>query len=341
MFVNKMAFAGLALACIGAAGAGSYLALRQSAARTGSPAPAAETLIPAPSPAPEQPMPAPQPAVDASTVAAPAPVEQPALSRAVGSPRTPASTGAAERPATQPPADQSASERIPDSLSSVQPMPLPIAPPSPLPGPTQASDSTAASADGQALEPAREPERPVKSYDELIVPADSVIGLQIETTVTSERARVEDRIDARVSRDVRVGDRVAIPAGTKAYASVTQVDRGGKFKERGRLAIRFYALVLPDNTRMPVSTETIIREGPAPGNASAAKVGGGAAVGTILGAIIGGRKGALIGGAAGAGAGGAAVAASDRSVATLTAGTPISVRLLAPVTVTVEQPVER
>jgi type IV secretory pathway VirB10-like protein len=188
-----------------------------------------------------------------------------------------------------------------------------------------------------AQEPAPPPEPPQKSYEELVVSADSVIGLQSETTVSSERARVEDRVEARVTRDVRVGNRVAIPAGSRAIGVVTQVERGGKFKEHAKLAIRFQTVVLTDGTRLPISTEAVIREGSAPSDESAKKIGGGAVAGTILGAILGGAKGAAIGGMAGAGAGAGAVAAGDRSAAMLHAGEPITIRLLSPVTVTSER----
>ena len=72
---------------------------------------------------------------------------------------------------------------------------------------------------------------------------------------------------------------------------MTQVERGGKFKERARLGIRFHTLVLADGTRVPINTETIYRDGDAPANGSAQKVGGGAVGGAILGAILGGGKG--------------------------------------------------
>ena len=111
---------------------------------------------------------------------------------------------------------------------------------------------------------------------------------------------------------MKVGDAIAIPAGSRAIGSVIQVERGGKFKERARLGIRFTTLVLADGTRLPMSTETIYREGEAPGNSSAAKIGGGAIGGAILGAILGGAKGAAIGATAGAGGGVAAVQAGDR-----------------------------
>jgi hypothetical protein len=178
---------------------------------------------------------------------------------------------------------------------------------------------------------------PPPQLEELIVSADSVIGLQMDSSITSERARVEDEVTARVTRDVKVGDRVAIPAGAQAIGEVTLVERGGKMREKARLGVRFTSIVLADGTRVPIETDTIIREGSSPSGESAAKIGGGAIGGAIIGGILGGAKGAIIGGTAGAGAGSAAVLAGGRNPATLTSGSPVTVRLLRPATVTVEE----
>jgi hypothetical protein len=186
-------------------------------------------------------------------------------------------------------------------------------------------------------EPPRSPEPPAPEFVDLIIPADSVVGLQLETSLTSERARLEDEVVARVTRDVRVGDRVAIPAGARAHGEVTLVERGGRLRDRARLGIRFTSVVLADGTRVPIETEAIYRDGDAPGGESAAKIGGGAIGGAIIGGILGGARGAAIGGSIGAGAGTAAVLAGGRNPATLPAGTPVTVRLLKPTTVTVEQ----
>jgi hypothetical protein len=164
-----------------------------------------------------------------------------------------------------------------------------------------------------------------------------VVGLQVETALTSETARVEDEVVARVTRDVRVGDRVAIPAGARARGEVTLVERGGRLKERARLGVRFTSVVLADGTRVPLETETIYREGDAPSGESAAKIGGGAIGGAIIGGILGGARGAAIGGSIGAGAGTAAVLAGGRNPATLPNGTPVTVRVINPTTVTVEK----
>jgi hypothetical protein len=181
------------------------------------------------------------------------------------------------------------------------------------------------------------PEVPQKQFQDLVVPADSVIGLQIENAISSDRAKVEDPVRARVSRDVKVRDQVAIPAGSRAEGSITLVDKGGRLKDQARLGIRFHTIVLADGTRLPINTETIYREGDSPARESAAKIGGGAVGGAVLGAILGGKKGAIIGSTVGAGAGGAAVMASDASTATLPAGSTVTVRMSTPATVTVEK----
>jgi type IV secretory pathway VirB10-like protein len=77
-----------------------------------------------------------------------------------------------------------------------------------------------------------------------------VIGLQMENAVSSDNARLEDEVVARVTRDVKVGDRVAIPSGARAQGSVTLVERGGKVRERARLGVRFTSIVLADGTRI-------------------------------------------------------------------------------------------
>ncbi len=152
------------------------------------------------------------------------------------------------------------------------------------------------------------------------MPASSVVGLHVSTSITSETARVEDRVEARVTRDVIADGRVAIPAGTKVIGDVTLVERGGKMKDKARLGVRFHTLVLADGDQVPFRTDAIFREGASPGAESARKIGGAAMGGAIIGAIIGGAKGAAIGGATGAAGGGAVVMAGDRNAATLPAG---------------------
>jgi type IV secretory pathway VirB10-like protein len=330
MFSNRLAIAAIGVACVAAAAGGSYLATRQNAGEVASPtAQAASATVPASHAVQETEAvvgDAPKAAVPAA-----APVPEPA----------PAPVKRAETPSRAASRTNKA-ERTTARNNAQQPPPLerswPSGPPSSsAQAPSAPSENPTPHVDDHPAEPARAPEPPAPTYEELIVSSGSVIGLQNETALSSEKARVEDKVEARVTRDVRVGGTVAIPAGSKVLGTVVVVERGGKLKDRARLGIRFHTLALADGTRLPISTETIYREGDAPGNGSAAKIGGGAVAGAILGAILGGGKGAAIGAATGAGGGSAVVAAGDRSTATLPAGTDLTARILSPVTVQVQK----
>ncbi len=217
-------------------------------------------------------------------------------------------------------------------------------PQKPWPGspaaPPVAADGVAASGvevPAVAVPPLAFPPRRQRTFDEIVVPAQSVLGLSLETPLSTEQSRVEDRVEARVTRDVIIEGKVAIPAGTRAIGSVTIVERGGKVKERARLAFRFHTLRLPDDTELGVSTEPIYREGESVGRKSTTRIGGAAGVGAVIGAILGGGKGAAIGGGLGAAGGAATVMAGDRQAVVLRAGMPLSVRTEAAFTVTVER----
>jgi hypothetical protein len=171
----------------------------------------------------------------------------------------------------------------------------------------------------------------------LTVSRDAVIGIRLETNVSSETARVEDKVTARVARDVTVNGHTAVSSGARLEGVVASVERGGKFKERARVGVRFNSLVLADGTRLPIETETIFREGESPTREAATKVGASTAIGGVIGAVIGGKKGAAIGATVGAGGGTAAVMAGAAADVVLPAGTALTVRLTEPITVMVQR----
>jgi hypothetical protein len=334
MFSRPLAFLLLALGVVTAAAGGAYVATRHNAADSmavaapiaAAPAPTTgstaqpvsqavaetEAAVSSAKPSAE----APDPAVSAakSPSPAPAPRREPAPVRA-----TPASKSArVEKPAPHrsTPMNGASPATTVDPPATVAPAPAaePIKP----------------------IEPAPEPPH-VPQFEQLVLPAASVIGLQMESSLSSERARVEDRVEARVTRDVMSGGRVAIPAGARVIGSVTLVDKGGKVKTPARLGIRFHTLILSDGTEVALNTEPFYREGESPAGSSSKKIGGAAVGGAILGAILGGGKGAAIGGATGAAGGTAVVMAGDRSVVNVPPGTIVNAKLTAPATITVER----
>ena len=364
MFSKPLGVVLFALACLTAAAGGAYLAARHNASDAAvvaaqspsGPAPSASTA----SPAAATPAPAPQPVAEteAPVTARVEPAAAPAAAGApvAEAPAVPAPSPAPARAAVPTPArstaktqsvarphDETAAARPPQRTVPMTNPGAPVTqsdPPAPQPAvplPAASATSKAVTENARANEDSHpEPSR-APQYDELILPPASVIGLQIETSTSTERARVEDRIDARVSRDVMAEGRVAIPAGARVVGSVTTVERGGKIKEQARLGIRFHTLVLADGTQVQLHTDPVYRLGEAPAASSSKKIGGAAIGGAILGAILGGGKGAAIGGATGAAGGTAAVMAGDRSAAQLRQGEYLNVKLASPATITVER----
>jgi len=169
------------------------------------------------------------------------------------------------------------------------------------------------------------------------VKADSMLGIRIDQSLSSATARQEDRVTASVSRDVIVNGRTVLPAGTRLEGEVTLVQPGSKFKGRARLGIRFHTLVLADGLRVPIQTEALYRDGESAIGSTAVKVGSGATAGAILGGMLGGKRGAIIGAGVGAAGGTAAVLTGDTKDALLESGTPLTMRVTSPVTLTIER----
>ncbi len=337
MEFNKLMFGALALGCLAAAAAGGYIAADRTPdarpnATVAAPAELAERATSSRPVAesegvitPEAPA---SPAATAPKLEAEAPIV--ATPRRESAPR-PTRTAPAPTPARSPVAVS------PTRSARNEPAP-PATPPAAPQNGGGMWEARPSIEPERAPEAPREPEPPpAPEFVELVIPSDAVLGLQIERTVSSEVARVEDRVDARVTRDVRVGNRVAIPAGSLVQGSVMEVERGGKVRERSKLGIRFHTVVLADGSRLTIKTDSVVREGPSPAKESAAKIGGAAAGGAILGAILGGGKGAVIGGSIGAAGGTAATMAGNRQPAVLPAGSTVSVRVQQPVTVTIEK----
>lgn len=319
----------IGLGCIAAAAGGGYLALRSNAVELSQAEAAAPVQV---TPAAPQAPAAIVPDAPAPTAAAP---ERPApaarAARAADMPTAITSSNPdTRRAAVQTPAQaplNTATVKGPDAPTSAQnaaaPAPAPAPPP---PAPAAPGPST------QTPPPPLPPR-----FEEVTVAADSVLGLRLDSTISSETARIEDRVNARLSRDVLINGKVAIASGARLEGTVMQVDRGGKFKDRPRVGIAFNTLVLADGTRVSIQTDTIFRDGDSPTGQANAKVGGSAVIGAIVGAMIGGKKGALVGTTAGAAGGAAAVAAGDRAEAVMTSGTQLTVRLTAPITVLIER----
>jgi hypothetical protein len=211
------------------------------------------------------------------------------------------------------------------------------------------ADSTAASPAGTAA-PAATPAGsaaaadvdPAPAYREVTVPAGTLLSVELRSTVASDSSRVEDQVRGTVRRSIVIHGLTAIPAGSSMLGHVTDATRSARVKGRAHVAFRFNQLDLPGaGERMSIRTGVVARQAAATKKQDAAKIGGGAVGGAIVGGILGGGDGAAKGAAIGGAAGTGVVLATRGKEIRLPAGTPVSVKLLEPVTVRVRVPSEK
>ncbi|MEZ5316119.1 MAG: hypothetical protein R2752_01845 [Vicinamibacterales bacterium] len=336
----------VAAGCIAAAGAGGFYAVRLASA----PRPADSEFMDLAQAQPASTAGAESATTDARAAAAASGESVEAAPAAATAPpaRTtprpqepePAPPQVAPRPSSNRPAAQAEPAGAPARRPEAPRPAAATAPPVSVPAlpPAVTLDPDAAAATNVPLPPPLPPAAPEPPrFVELVVPEDAVIGLRLDSQISTETAEVEDPVVAHVTRDVLVDDRIAIPADARLEGNVISVERGGKFRERARLGIRFTTLVLGGTTRVRIDTDAIYRDGESPAGDATAKIGASAVVGSILGAVIGGKKGAAIGGAAGAAGGTAVVMKGDGKDVVFAAGAPLTVRLSKPVSILVER----
>jgi hypothetical protein len=154
------------------------------------------------------------------------------------------------------------------------------------------------------------------------IPVGTEIDVRLLDPLSSGRNQVEDRFRATTIVDLRMGDRILIPAGSEMRGVITSLEKAGRVDRKGNMTLAFDQITV-DGTRYPMhGTVTKAFEGEMKGEVG--KLGVGAAAGAIIGGIIGGAKGAAAGVLIG---GGGVAAATPGAEAELTPGTILRVRL--------------
>jgi hypothetical protein len=173
-------------------------------------------------------------------------------------------------------------------------------------------------------------------YRDVTVPAGTVLPLELRSAVASDTSHVEDPVRATLRRAISVDGAPVLPAGTVVAGHVTAAERSARVKGRARVAFRFNRIDLPgEGGQLAIRTGTVTRVAAATKKQDAAKIGAGAAGGAIVGGLLGGGDGAAKGAAVGGGAGTAVVLSTRGKEVRLGAGTRVSVKLAAPLTVRV------
>ncbi len=160
-----------------------------------------------------------------------------------------------------------------------------------------------------------------------VVPVGQEIDVRLQEGLSSATATTEQRFTATTAVDLKQGDDVLVPAGSRVRGFVSAVQPAGRIDRSGSLTLAFDQIVV-NGREYPMrglATQVFesrgIRE-------ETGKVGTAGAVGAIVGGILGGLKGALLGAVVG---GGGVIAATEGKDIELPAGAIIRVRLDTPV----------
>jgi hypothetical protein len=167
----------------------------------------------------------------------------------------------------------------------------------------------------------------------LEIPAGTVLEITLDQSVSSKTSNPGDTFDASLAAPVAVGDRVVLPAGTKARGSVTVAQSAGRFHGHSALALALVSLNYQGQSYQVQST-AVERASKGRGKRTAIGAGGGAVFGAIVGGLAGGGAGAAIGAAAGGGAGAAGAGFTGKRDITLPAETRLNFKLTEPLTIT-------
>jgi hypothetical protein len=171
------------------------------------------------------------------------------------------------------------------------------------------------------------------AVQQVTIPSGTTLVVYLNEGVSSETSNEGDHFSGTIGEAVYVNDRVAIPKNAQVSGRVVSAKGAAKFKGNSELSLELTSLSYSGH-QYRINSNTWSKQGAGRGKNTAAKVGGGAALGAIIGGIAGGGKGAAIGAGAGAAAGTGVQAITKGEKVELKPESMLQFSLEAPVTVT-------
>lgn len=146
------------------------------------------------------------------------------------------------------------------------------------------------------------------------IPAGSLVNVRITENLSSETAQPGDTFHGVLETPLEVNGKTIYPRGSAVTGRVRAVETSGRLSRPGVLELELIR-VESGGKSSALSTDPWILKGKSHTKSNVTKIGGGAALGTIIGAIAGGGKGAAIGAGVGAAAGTGVAAATGKQPA--------------------------
>jgi BON domain len=201
------------------------------------------------------------------------------------------------------------------------PPPAPVAPPPP----PQQQEAV------QTVAPPPPPPPPVVKT--VTIPAGTVIPIRMTDALDSASTQSNTVFHGSLAGDLVVDGMVAARQGAPVVGRVVTAKDATHFSGASELSIELTRIDTVDQP-MAVVTDAYTKQGNGRGKNTAAKTGGGAALGAIVGALAGGGKGAAIGAVAGGGVGAGVNGVTRGQQVQIPSETLVSFHLQSPISVT-------
>ena len=203
-------------------------------------------------------------------------------------------------------------------------------PPPPPPPPPPAQEPV------QVVAPAPPPPPPVAKT--VTLPAGTVIPIRMTETLDSASTQSNSVFHGSLAGDLIADGMVVAKSGASVVGRVVTAKDATHFSGSSELSIELTRLDTVDHP-VDLVTDAFTKQGAGRGKNTAAKTGGGAAVGAIIGALAGGGKGAAIGAVTGGGVGAGVNGVTRGQQVQIPTETLVSFRLQSPISVTTSKTV--
>jgi hypothetical protein len=167
----------------------------------------------------------------------------------------------------------------------------------------------------------------------LIIPAGTILPIRINEYLSTDHNQIGDPFTAVLEQPIIVNGWVVARRGQTLIGKVKIVQKTGRIKGVSQLGVELTDLTVVDGRQVPILTELSQGSGGTSRGQDVATVGTTTGFGALIGAAAGWGKGAAIGAGVGAATGLGAVLLTRGRPAILEPETPLSFRLVDPVTV--------
>ena len=203
--------------------------------------------------------------------------------------------------------------------------------------PPYSHDRPAQNAPAQQSQPAP-PSQPAQSIPgSLTVPAGTVLLIRTNDFLSTDRNQVGDSFTAVLDQPLIVSGWVVAQRGQILVGKVKDVRKAGRIKGTSELGVELTDITIVDGRQLPILTELWKASGGTSRGQDAATIGTTTGLGALIGAAADWGTGAAIGAGAGAAAGIGAVLLTRGRPTILEPETPLSFRLVDPLTIDTTQ----